>query len=52
MDLHMLMLLEGRERTGPEFARLLSQTGFRLTRIVPTCSPVGLGIVEAARTTT
>jgi hypothetical protein len=52
MDLHMLMLLEGRERTGAEFERLLSQCEFRLTRIVSTRSLVGLGIVETVRTTT
>jgi len=35
MDLHMLMLSTGRERTRAEFERLLSQTGFGLTRVVP-----------------
>lgn len=47
MDLHMLMLLHGRERTGAEYERLLIQTGFSMNRVVPTTSPVGLGIVEA-----
>jgi hypothetical protein len=51
MDLHMLVLSTGRERTEAEFEGLLSRSGFRLTRVVPTRSPVGLGIVEAVRTT-
>ena len=51
MDLHMLMLLEGRERTAVEFEQLLAKAGFLPTRVVPTRSPVGLSIVEAVRTT-
>jgi hypothetical protein len=51
MDLHMLILLHGRERTGAEYDRLLERAGFRRTRIVPTRSPVGLGVIEAVRAT-
>jgi precorrin-6B methylase 2 len=51
MDLLMLMLLNGRERTAPEFERLLSGAGFRLRRIVPTGSPTGLAVIEADRQT-
>ena len=47
MDLHMLVLLHGRERSAADFERLLARAGFRLTRVVPTASQVGLGIVEA-----
>jgi hypothetical protein len=36
MDLNMLVLLGGVERTEEEFRRLFDQAGFRLTRIVPT----------------
>lgn len=49
MDLHMLLLFEGRERTAAEFAALLEKTGFRKIRVVTTQSPVGLGIIEAVR---
>ena len=49
MDLHMLLLLGGRERTAAEFDRLLASAGFRLTRVVPTASPAGIAIVEAMR---
>jgi hypothetical protein len=35
----------GRERTKRKFAQLFAASGFRLTRVVPTASPVS--IVEA-----
>jgi hypothetical protein len=44
-DLEMLVVNAGRERTGDEFQKLLQQTGFHMTRIVPTASP--FSIVEA-----
>ena len=46
LDLEMLVMTPGgRERTRSEFARLLSDTQFKLVRIVPTTSP--LSIFEA-----
>lgn len=39
IDLEMLLMLEGRERTEAEYGRLLEQAGFQLTRVVPTASP-------------
>jgi hypothetical protein len=48
MDIHMLMLLGGRERTEAQFQRLLGDAGFELRRVVPTGSPAGLSILEAA----
>jgi hypothetical protein len=36
MDLTMLVLLTGRERTEAEFAGLLQAGGFSLTRVIPT----------------
>jgi hypothetical protein len=46
LDLEMLVLTpRGRERTKIEFTRLLRSAGFRLSRVVPTKSP--LSIVEA-----
>jgi hypothetical protein len=45
LDLEMLLMTQGgRERTEPEFAALFSRAGFKLTRVVPTRSP--LSIVE------
>ncbi len=44
MDLIMLVMLGGRERTADEFGRLFAEAGFRLTRIVPASS--GLSVVE------
>ncbi|AJC57819.1 MULTISPECIES: methyltransferase [Streptomyces] len=35
MDVAMLAVLDGRERNADEFAALLSATGFRLTRVLP-----------------
>lgn len=39
IDLEMLLLAGGRERTQEEFARLFREAGFRLTRVLPTKSP-------------
>ena len=47
MDIHMLVLLHGRERTEAEFAGLLARAGFRVTRVVPTDSPAGIAVIEA-----
>lgn len=44
-DLEMLLNLGARERTAAEYRRLLSQAGLRMTRVVPTASP--LSVVEA-----
>jgi hypothetical protein len=48
MDLHMLTLLHGRERTTAEYERLLGASGFRVERVVPTRSSSGIVVVEAA----
>jgi O-methyltransferase domain/Dimerisation domain len=45
LDLEMLVTVGGRERTRADYAKLLSQAGFRLNRIVDTVTPVS--IVEA-----
>jgi len=47
MDLNMLVLLGGRERTAEEFRRLLEAAGFRLKRVTPTHSP--FSVIEATR---
>ncbi len=44
-DLEMLLNLASRERTAAEYRELLSQAGFRMTRVVQTASP--LSVVEA-----
>jgi C-methyltransferase len=44
-DLEMLLNLAARERTAAEYRDLLSQAGFRMTRVVQTASP--LSVVEA-----
>ena len=46
LDMAMLTIPGGEERTEAEYATLLDKAGFRLTRVVPTASPVS--IVEAA----
>jgi hypothetical protein len=45
LDIVMLVLPGGRERTEEEYGALLDKAGFRLTRVVPTASAVS--IVEA-----
>jgi hypothetical protein len=47
LDLEMLMLPGGMERTAEEFESLLTKSGFEMTRIVPTPSPIS--IVEAVK---
>ena len=47
LDLEMLMSPGGVERTPVEFADLLSASGFRLTRIIPTKGP--MSIIEAVK---
>lgn len=39
LDLNMLVMTGGQERTVEEYGALLAQSGFRLTRIIPTGSP-------------
>jgi ubiquinone/menaquinone biosynthesis C-methylase UbiE len=45
LDMMMLVGPGGQERTEPEYARLLQQAGFRLTRVVPTGSAAS--VIEA-----
>jgi hypothetical protein len=47
MDVNMLVMTGGRERTEAEYRALLSEAGFRLTRVVPTKS--FMSVVEAVR---
>jgi hypothetical protein len=47
MDLNMLVMTGGRERTDAEFRRLYEASGFRLNRIVPTESP--FSVIEGVR---
>jgi hypothetical protein len=44
-DMVMLLVTTGRERMEAEYGSLLSKGGFKLTRVVPTCSAVS--VVEA-----
>jgi O-methyltransferase domain/Dimerisation domain len=48
MDLHMLVLLGARERTERQYRRLLADTGFEVRRVLPTPSPTGVSVIEAA----
>jgi hypothetical protein len=45
LDLEMLLMPGGRERTEPEFRTLFAKAGFEITRIVPTSRPDS--IIEA-----
>ena len=42
MDLNMMMMATGRERTAAEFGDLLERAGFALEQIVPTPSPLSI----------
>ena len=45
IDLNMLVMTGGRERTAEEYRALLEAGGFKLTRVIPTDSP--MSIIEA-----
>jgi SAM-dependent methyltransferase len=47
IDLNMLVMTGGRERTEAEFRELFKQAGFGLTRVVPTESP--FSVIEGVR---
>jgi len=47
MDLNMLVMLGGRERTADEFGALLREAGFRIERVIPTGGLFHL--IEASR---
>jgi hypothetical protein len=47
LDLEMLLLPGGKERTEAELATLFEGAGFKLTRVVPTKGP--LFVVEAEK---
>jgi hypothetical protein len=47
LDLHMLVLVTGRERTETEYAALFEKAGLELTRVIPTAS--GACIVEGVQ---
>ena len=42
MDLNMLVMTGGRERTAKEFEKVLNAAGFAMTRVIPTASPFAL----------
>jgi hypothetical protein len=48
MDLHMLTLLHGRERTAREYQALLAAARLELQRVVPALPVAGLCVLEAA----
>ena len=45
LDLNMLVMTGGRERTKSELRTLLATAGYRLTKIVPTMAPQS--VIEA-----
>ena len=50
LDLAMLALVGGQERTADEYGELLAKAGFRLERVVPTTTPVSIVEALPART--
>jgi hypothetical protein len=47
LDLNMLVMLTGKERTADEFGALFGQAGLKLSNVTPTHSPVA--VIEARR---
>ncbi len=48
LDLHVMLLTGGRERTEEEYRALFGKAGLRLTRVLPTAHPA-VEIIEAVR---
>ena len=48
IDLEMLVVGTGRERTADEYAEVLRIAGFRFTRVIPTVGPTSIVEAEAA----
>jgi len=46
MDLNMLVMLPGRERTAAQYAELLASAGLRMTEVRPTHSPMQIVVAE------
>lgn len=49
LDLDMMVFVAGRERTEREFATLLDKAGLRMTRVIPTVSPISLVEADTGR---
>jgi O-methyltransferase domain len=49
-DLHMLVMLGGKERTRAEFQHLCTRAGLTVNHVVPLTSQTGFSLVEAAPT--
>ncbi len=49
LDLNMLAMTGGKERTEAEFAVLLEQSGLKITQVIPTHTPM-FSIIEAIKT--
>ena len=41
-DIAMMVMPGGQERTEEEYGALLNRAGFRLTRVIPTATPVNI----------
>lgn len=48
MDLNMMVMGSGRERTAAEFRGLFERAGFALEHIVPTSSPLSIVVGKPA----
>jgi hypothetical protein len=49
LDVGMMVLLRGRERTAEDFAKIYAAAGLQLTRIIPTAAPSTMSLVEGQR---
>jgi hypothetical protein len=50
LDIHMLALPGGRERTGTEYGALFAAAGFELSRILPLPEALGMSLIEGVPT--
>ena len=47
VDIMMLLLASGQERTRPEFEQLFQSAGLRITRVIPIAGAFSLSVIEA-----
>lgn len=49
LDMSIMALLKGRERTATEFEQVFAAAGLRMTRIIPTAAPSTMSLIEGVR---
>ena len=49
LDVHMMLVIRGKERTRKQWEELYAAAGFRITRVIPLRDNFGTSIVEGVK---